>query len=78
MISHTDTKDTFKFHVKVGMKTMARDITTDMERALIQWLVKFPDCHLQTVGRRTTPEAARRWMRMGGKRRYRFWTRETA
>lgn len=66
----TEVKDTFKFHVKVGYKTVERDIGPDLERALHEWRLKFPDCHIHTIGRRTTLEAALRWKRMGGKRPY--------
>ena len=65
-----EAKMIFKYHVKVGNKTVARDIGNNLERALTEWQVRYPNCHLQTVGRRTTEDAANRWKKMGGRRPY--------
>ena len=65
-------KDTFKYHVKLGGRTIDRGITYDLVKREGQIHQEYgPSARLQQVGRRTTHEAALRWLRAGGQRRYR-------
>ena len=64
-------KDTFKYHVKLGRKVIARGVTYDLARREAQLQATYPGCRLQQVGRRTTHIAALRWERLGGRRPYR-------
>ena len=63
-------KETFKYHLKVGNKTVHRGITNDLLRREGEHKKDIPSSHIQQVGRRTTREAALKWERMGGKRPY--------
>lgn len=63
-------KDTYKYHLKVGRKTVHRGITNDLERRQAEHQRETPGSIIQKVGRRTTREAALLWERMGGKRPY--------
>ena len=63
-------KDTYKYHLKVGNKTVHRGITNNLERREAEHKGETPGSHIQQVGRPTTKEAALRWERMGGKRPY--------
>ena len=63
-------KDVYKYHLKVGNKTVHRGITNDLARREAEHKSGFPGSHIQQIGRRTTREAALLWERMGGKRRY--------
>ena len=63
-------KDTYKYHLKKGRKTVHRGITNDLARREAEHQSESPGTSIQQVGRRTTREAALRWERMGGKRAY--------
>ena len=63
-------RNTFKYHLKKGHKTVHRGITYDLVRREAQHQEKYPGTHIQQVGRRTSREAALRWERAGGKRSY--------
>lgn len=63
-------KDTYKYHLKAGNKTVHHGINNDLERREGEHKKEFPGSHIKQVGRRTTREAALRWERMGGKRPY--------
>ena len=59
-------KSTYKYHLKVGNKTLGRGIAIDLERRLAEERGRWPECYIVQIGRRTTREAALRWQRMGG------------
>lgn len=63
-------RDTYKYHVKQGHKTVYRGITYDLERREAEHQKEFPRSRIGQVGRRTTREAAHKWEREGGKRPY--------
>lgn len=66
-------KDTYKYHVKLGGKTVDRGITYDLERRGSEEVVRrSAPVRLVQVGRRTTRTQAQAWLRAGGKRRYRI------
>ena len=64
-------RNTFKYHVKVGLRTVDRGITYDLNRREAEMQKEFPGSRLQQIGRRTMREEALRWERRGGRRRYR-------
>ena len=63
-------RDTYKYHLKQGKKVVHRGVTNDLERRETEHKERFPDSHLEQVGRRTTREAALKWEREGGKKPY--------
>lgn len=63
-------RDTYKYQVKVGHKTVHRGITYDLERREAEHQQDHRGSTIKQVGRRTTREAALRWERNGGKRPY--------
>lgn len=63
-------RDTYKYQVKQGRKTVYRGITYDLERREAEHQKEFPDSRMEQVGRRTTREAALKWERAGAKRPY--------
>ena len=65
-------RDTYKYHLKTGNKTVHRGITTDLTRREAEHQQTWPDSHIKAVGRRTTRESALKWERQGGKRQYRM------
>ena len=64
-------RDTYKYHLKSGNKTVHRGITNDLGRREAEHKETWPASHMKQVGRRTTREAALKWEREGGKRTYR-------
>ena len=54
-------RNTFKYHQKVGNKIVHGGITNDLDRRDSEHQQKWPNSHIKQVGRRTTPEAARKW-----------------
>jgi hypothetical protein len=60
------TRDTYKYHVKVGRKVVDGGITNNLERREKERQLQFPGSHLVQVGRRTTREAARDWEKQNG------------
>jgi predicted GIY-YIG superfamily endonuclease len=64
-------RDTFKYHLKKGHKTVHRGITSDLMRRENEHQSEFPGSKIVQIGRRTTREAAYKWEREGGKRPYR-------
>ena len=64
-------RDTFKFHVVVGHKTVHRGITNDLDRVQAEMQRTWPASEVRQVGRKTTREQALRWERAGGRRPYR-------
>lgn len=65
-----DEKNTFKYHLKLGRKVIHRGITDDLTRRETEHRRDHPRSRIQQIGRRTTRDAALKWERMGGKRRY--------
>lgn len=63
-------RDTYKYHLKEGKKVVHRGVTNDLTRRLAEHKERFPDSHIEQVGRRTSREAALKWEREGGKRHY--------
>lgn len=59
-------RDTYKYHFKVGNKTVHRGITSDLARREQEHRQSFPDGHIRRIGRRTSREGALRWEREGG------------
>ncbi len=64
-------RDTHKYQLKKGHKVVHRGITYDLARREAEHQERFPDSHIKQVGRKTTREAALKWEREGGRRRYR-------
>ena len=64
-------RDTYKYHLKTGNKTVHRGITDNLTRREAEHQQTWPDSHIKAVGRRTTRESALKWEREGGKRQYR-------
>lgn len=55
-------RDTYKYRLKQGKKTLQSGITNNLERREKEHQRDHgKDVHLQKVGRRTTREAAREW-----------------
>ena len=55
-------RDTYKYHLKQGLKIIGSGITNDLERRQRKLpRVLGEGVHLQQVGRRTTTDAARAW-----------------
>lgn len=63
-------KDTYKYQVKQGRKTVHRGITYDLARREAEHQQDYPGSRIEQVGRRTTRDAALKWEREGGKRPY--------
>ena len=55
-------RDTYKYRLKQGNKTLQSGITNNLERREKEHQRDYgKDVYLQQVGRRTTREAAREW-----------------
>jgi hypothetical protein len=54
-------RDTYKYHFKVGNKIVHGGITNDLDRRETEHQRDWPNGHIKQVGRRTTEEAARQW-----------------
>jgi len=54
-------RDTYKYHFKVGHKTIHSGITNELERREQEHQQKWPNGYIKQVGRRTTEEAAQNW-----------------
>ena len=54
-------RDTYTYDLKVGNKIVHSGITKNLERREQEHQQKWPRGHIKPVGRRTTPEAARKW-----------------
>lgn len=65
-----DEKDTYKYHLKRGRRVVHRGITDDLKRREAAHQRDYPGSRIQRVGRRTTRDAALKWEREGGRRRY--------
>ena len=51
-------RDTYKYHVKQGRRTVHRGITYDLTRREAEHKREFPSSRVEQVGRRTTRDAA--------------------
>ena len=60
-------RDTYKYHLKLGNKTVHRGITDDLNRRQQEHQQEFPGAVTRKIGNKTTREAALRWERSGGK-----------
>ena len=54
-------RDTYKYHLKVGNKIVYLGITNDLQKRAKEHKSRYPDSHIEQVGRRTTRLAARKW-----------------
>ena len=63
-------RDTYKYQLKEGRKTVYRGITYDLKRRGVEHKKDYPSATIKQVGRRTSREAALKWERNGGKRPY--------
>ena len=54
---------TYKYRFMVDGEVVHYGITTDLERREREHRVRWPEGHIEKVGRRTTHEAAWRWDR---------------
>jgi len=61
-------RDTYKYHVKVGNKVVYRGITNDLERRAAEHRARWPNARIVKIGNRTTREKAVEWERRGGRR----------
>ena len=59
-------RDTYKYHQKIGNKIVHGGITNDLERREAEHQQEWPKSHIKKVGRRTTEEAAREWEKKMG------------
>ena len=64
------TRDTYKYTLREGRRTLYFGITNDLARREREHLRGFPDAHIVKVGRRTTRDAALRWERQQFKKGY--------
>ena len=60
-----NSKNTYKYVLKVGDKVVYRGVTNDLKRRQAEHRVRWPDGQVQPVGRKTTMEQALDWMRGG-------------
>ena len=54
-------RDTYKYHFKIGNRIVHSGITKDLERREEEHQQKRPRGHIKQIGRRTTEEATREW-----------------
>ncbi len=59
-------RDTYKYHFKVGNRIVHGGITTDLERREKEHQQEHHEGYIKQVGRRTTEEAARDWEKEHG------------
>ena len=60
-----NSKNTYKYVLKVGDKVVYRGVTNDLERRQAEHRVRWPDGQVQPMGPKTTMEQALVWMRDG-------------
>ena len=58
----SDIRDTYKYKVMVGDQVMHYGISRDLKRSEDRVRNEFPEARAKQVGRRTTREAAERWL----------------
>ena len=54
-------RDTYKYHYKIGNKIVHSGMTDDLERREQEHQQKWPTGHIKQVGHKTTEDAARKW-----------------
>ena len=59
-------RNTYKYHFKVGNKTVHGGITSDLARREREHKQERAGGHIKPVGRRTTKKAAEKWERAKG------------
>lgn len=59
-------RNSYKYHFKVGNKTVHGGITGNLERREREHKQGWPGGHIKQVGRRTTEEAAHKWEKEQG------------
>ena len=64
-----ETRDYYKYHIRVGHRIVHRGITNDLEHALNEHRQTWPDATIRQVGRCATRKAALEWERSRGRRR---------
>ena len=58
-----NSKNTYKYVLKVDGKIVYRGVTNDLKRRQAEHRVRWPDGQVQRVGEKTTMEQALNWMR---------------
>ena len=53
-----NSKNTYKYVLKVGEKVVHRGVTNDLERRQMEHRVRWPDGQVEPVGEKTTMEQA--------------------
>ena len=61
-------RDTYKYQFKVGNKIVHRGVTNDLERRESEHKVRWPNGHIDQVGKKTTREGGLAWEQRGGKK----------
>lgn len=69
MAKPRQSRDTYKYHLKQGNRTVHKGITTDWKRREQEHQQEFPGSKLKRIGHRTTREKALEWEHKGGKGR---------
>lgn len=62
-----ESRDTYKYHIKIGNKIVYRGITNDLDRRAAEHRARWPNAKIVQIGRRTTREKALEWEKRGGK-----------
>jgi predicted GIY-YIG superfamily endonuclease len=57
----SNSRNTYKYHYKVGHKIVHSGVTNDLERREQEHQQKWPKGHIIQVGRKTTEDAALEW-----------------
>jgi hypothetical protein len=63
-------RDTYKYHLKLGSRTILRGITSDLKRKEEELQIEYPGSHIEQIGRLCSLASARLWESKGGKRQY--------
>jgi predicted GIY-YIG superfamily endonuclease len=56
-------RDTYKYEVKRGSRTVYRGITGDIKRREMEHKARWSDCKVEQVGKKVTRENALKWRR---------------
>ena len=57
------TRDVYKYHLKVGNRIVYAGITNDLKRREMEHKQTWPNAHIEKVGRKTTGDGALKWER---------------
>jgi len=60
-MSMTKSRNTYKYHYKIGNKIVHSGITDDLDRREQEHQQKWSKGHIKQVGHKTTEDAAREW-----------------